>query len=796
MFKNYITVAWRNIIKDPYFSLIKVFGLAMGISLFFVVLSIINDQLSFDKFHPNAERVYRVNTTAVRKNGDIERYASSPFPLGAYLKNNYPAVEKIVRLNRSFNGRAIYRDKQIDIRGFFTDPEFFQVFGFQLMSGSTRNALQEPNSIVLNEATAKKFFNDSTPIGKTLAVEGLGNFTVTGVVKNPPGRTHIEFDVLGSNSFLSTLNEPSIQEWRNYYGTYLYVQIKKGADLHTLEDGFKRISKEQYEKLELESRDKSYAFYFQPLNKIVPGPLLSNNLGKALPTQFLWVMAVFAAIVLVSAAFNYNSLSLAKSLSRSKEIGIRKTNGALRHQLIVQFLIESIVTSLLAFLLASLAFHYFLKPFFENFGIFQMLEVRLSEGIFLYMIFAALCILVGLLTGLFPAIYLSSITTSQALRNLQNKRWLPKLGWRRVLLVTQFSAALLFVVILFNLYRQMNYVLKADYGFEKDNILNVDLQQNDFRTFKQAFATNHNVVAISGISHPIGTSRDRSVDVRIKATDEKEGVRDYTIDEDFINNLKLQLIAGKNFTADLPRDRELFVIVNQNFLQRFQLGTPVEALGKQILLEDSSMLSIIGVVKDFHFRPFTYNIEPLLLRYHPADITQMNIKLSGQNNNEAIAQLNETWKRLDKNREFNYGFMADELRASYREFMDLSNMLALIAFMAVAVACLGFLGLAMFMLKQKTKEISIRKVLGASLTQLFVLLSKNFFVIFIITIAVGLPLAVLVNQMVMQTFAYRVNPIGGYIGGISLLFTIVLLTVGSQIIRAAVANPAKTLRTE
>jgi putative ABC transport system permease protein len=227
----------------------------------------------------------------------------------------------------------------------------------------------------------------------------------------------------------------------------------------------------------------------------------------------------------------------------------------------------------------------FLKPFFENFGIFQMLEVRLSEGIFLYMIFAALCILVGLLTGLFPSIYLSSITTSQALRNLQNKRWLPKLGWRRVLLVTQFSAALLFVVILFNLYRQMNYVLKADYGFEKDNILNVDLQQNDFRTFKQAFATNHNVVAISGISHPIGTSRDRSVDVRIKATDEKEGVRDYTIDEDFINNLKLQLIAGKNFTADLPRDRELFVIVNQNFLQRFQLGTPVEALGKQILLK-------------------------------------------------------------------------------------------------------------------------------------------------------------------------------------------------------------------
>ena len=796
MFKNYINVAWRNIIKDPYFSLIKVFGLAMGISLFFVLLSIIKDQLSFDRFHPNADRVYRVNTTATRKNGDRESYASSPFPLGAYLKNNYPAVEKLVRLNRSFNGRAIYGEKQIDIQGFFTDPEFFQVFGFQLKSGSYANALQEPNSIVLNEATAKRFFNDSVPIGKTLVVEGLGNFTVTGVVKNPPGKTHIEFDVLGSNAFLANHPESSNHDWRNYYGTYLYLQIKKGADVHTLENGFEKIAKEQYAKLELESRDKSYAFYLQPLNRIVPGPILSNNLGKALPTQFLWVMAVFAAVVLISAAFNYNSLSLAKSLSRSKEIGIRKTNGALRHQLIIQFLIESVVTSLLAFVLASIAFHFFLKPFFENFGIFQMLEVELSEGIWLYVVFAVLCIMVGLVTGLFPSIYLSSISTSQALKDLQNKRWMPKLGWRRVLLVTQFTAALLFVIILFNLYRQMNYVMKADYGFAKENILNVELQQNDFRTFKQAFAQNHRVVSISGISHPIGTSRDRSVDVRIKSTDEKEGVRDYTIDEDFITNLKLQLVAGKNFSADLPKERELFVIVNQNFLQRFGLGSPIDALGKPVLLEDSLVVSIIGVVKDFHFRPFTYNIEPLLLRYHPSDIEQMNIKLSGQNNNETIAQLNEVWKKLDNTRPFNYSFMAEELRASYREFFDLSNMLALIAFMAVAVACLGFLGLAMFMLKQKTKEISIRKVLGASLTQLFLLLSKNFFKIFVITCVVGLPIGIMLNQLVMQTFAYRVNPIAGYVGGLLLLFVIVLITVGSQIIRAAIANPAKTLRTE
>jgi putative ABC transport system permease protein len=796
MIKNYLVIAWRNTWKNPTFSFIKIFGLAMGISLFLVLLSIIKDQLSFDRFHPNTDAVYRVNTEAIRKNGGTESYATSPFPLGAYLNDNYPDIEKMVRLNRSLRGRAKYGDKELGIQGFFTDPEFFEVFGFELLAGNSAEALKDPNSIILSQETAEKFFNNSNPVGKILVFEGLGNFTVTGVIKKPQGKTHIQFDALGANSYLRNIEATNVNDWLNYYSTYLYLHLKQGTKVESLANTFNPKVKEKYANLVLESRDKGYKFYFQPLSKIVPGPLLSNNLGRALPTEFLWVMGIFAGIVLISAAFNYNSLSLAKSLSRAKEIGIRKTNGAHRHQLITQFLIESVVTSLLAFLLASIAFHFFLKPFFENFTIFQKLQIELREDLLLYVIFAALCILVGLVTGLFPSLYLSSISTSQALKDLQNKRWLPRLGWRRVLLVTQFSAALLFVVLLLNLYRQMSYVVKADYGFEKDNIINIDLQDNDFRTFKQAFAENHNVTGISGISHSLGTSRDRSIDVRIDPTDDKQGVRDYTIDEDYINNLKLQLVAGKNFTADLPNNRELFIIVNENFVQQFQLGNPIDAIGKRVLLEDSLSVSILGVVKDFHFRPFTYNIEPLLLRYNPGDIQQINIKLSGQNNNVAIAQLNETWKRLDKGRRFSFEFMANEIRESYREFIDLSSLLALVAFMAVAVACLGFLGLVIFMLKQRTKEISIRKILGASMAQLLLLLSRSFIKIFIITCLVGLPLAILVNQFIMQVFAYRVNPLTGYITGLILILFIAIVTIGSQIVRAAIVNPVNALRSE
>jgi len=798
MFKNYFKIAWRNLKKNISFSLIKIFGLALGISLFLVLLTIINDQLSYDKFHPTPEKVYRINTEALRKSGGSERYASAPYPLGAFLKDNYPAIENMVRLNRSLSADALYEGKRLGIRGFFTDPSFFEMFGYEFLHGNKKFALQETNSIVLTQETSEKFFGKENPVGKIIELEGLENFTVTGVLKKAPGKTHLEFEALGSTGFLTSREgmREVTTDWRNYYGTYLYVQIKDANAKKIVEDGLAKAAGEQYAKLELESRDKGYSFFMQSLNKIVPGPILSNHMGRALPSQLLWVIGVLALIVLISAAFNYNSLVLAQSLSRAKEIGIRKTNGALRHQLIGQFLIESVLTSLLAFLVASLIFLFLLKPFFEGLTIFQEFDVALSGSLLLYIVFAGFSVVVGLITGLFPAFYLSSFTAIQALKDLRNKTWLPKLGLRKVLLVTQFSAALLFVILLINVYRQMTYVMNADYGFKKDNILNVELQRNDYQKVKEAFAQNHNVVNISGISHNLGTSRDHAIDVRLKETDDKLAVRDYTIDANYMDNIGLNLIAGKKFSSDLPINRELFVITNENFLQSFKLGTASDAIGKTIILEDSIQVSIIGVVKDFHFRPFTYNIEPLLLRYNPGDISQLNIQLSGINNEQAIAELETIWKSIDKSKPFVHQYFAEELKNSYREFKDVSNLLAMIAFMAVTVACLGFLGLVIFILRQRIKEISIRKVLGASAGQLTFLISKSFLKILFFTCLIGLPASIWINSMFMQTFAYRVNPLVSYIGGLALLVLIALITIGTQIIRVVITNPVNSLRSE
>ncbi|MEO6167278.1 MAG: ABC transporter permease [Chitinophagales bacterium] len=801
MLKNYIKVAWSNIRKDIAFSFINVFGLALGISLCLVLITIIKDQLGFDRFHPDAANIYRINTEAIRKDGGRERYASAPFLLGEELKTNYPFVKEVVQLSGRMREKVVYNEKQLLLDGFFSGQEFFNVFGFNLLFGDKSSALTQPNSIVLTENAASKFFGDENPVGKIITLKGLDDFTISGVIKRPPGKTHFEFDMLISSIGLPMYEKEEkamhiTDDWKNYYANHLYVLLKDKKSASTLENEFVSISKAHYDNVVMESRDKGYRFYLQPLNKIVPGPMLSNNLGKALPSQLLWAIGVLALIVLISAGFNYNSLSLAKSLSRAKEIGIRKVSGALRHQLVLQFLTESVFTSLLAFLLAALLFHFFLRPIFEGLTIFQEMNVELHEDPALYGLFALFCILIGLISGIFPAWYLSSFSPSEALKNLKGKMWMPKLGFRKALLVTQFAAALLFTISLINIFRQLSYVADADYGFKKDNIINIELQGNEYAKFSTAIAQNSDVVKVSGISHSLGTWQDRDIDVRIKEADEKFAVRDYSIDANYISNLEIQLVAGKNFTSDIPADRELFAIVNESFLKRFELGTPSEALTKSILVGDSMQLSIIGVVKDFHFKPFTYSIEPLLLRYNTADITQLNVQIAGADASKTVAQLEKTWKRLDKAQPFTYNFFSDELRDTYKEYNDITYLLQLVALMSVIVACLGFLGLVIMLAKQRIKEISIRKVLGASVWEITSLLSKSFIRLLIIACLIGLPLSILVNTLIMGEFAYRTNSFTGYAGGVILLLFIALLTISSEIFRAATVNPVKSLRTE
>lgn len=801
MIKNYFNIAWRHFTKNKVFSFINICGLAFGLSLCMSIMVIIKDQLSYDRFHPHADRTYRINTEAIRNDGGIESYASSPLPLSIELKQTYPFIEDAVNLTRGLKGEAQVDSKTISVEGYFTNNDFLNVFGYELLFGDKTTLFHRPNDIVLTQKTSEKFFQNLNPVGKMITIKGSGDFTVTGVLKNPPGKTHLDFDLLGSDSFLPTADKltpdfPVTGNWLNYYASYTYVTLKNNRYRSEFQNALAALSRERYKNIKLESRDKGYQFVLQPLTKIVPGPVLSNNMGKALPVEMLWALGIFALIIVISAAFNYNSLSLAQALSRAKEIGVRKAAGAQRYQLILQFLTQSVFMCFLSMLVALGIYHFALIPFFKSFSLFKEFDISFNEDLVLVVGFILFSVITGLIAGVFPSLYISSFNPSKSLKDAGSLEFFRKLGLRKILLVIQFSAALLFVITLINIYRQINYLQKADYGFRKDNIINVNLQGNNYELVKHAFEKQNGVVEVSGISHSMGTWRDRSIDVRLNHSAEKFPARDYAVDTGYINNLSLNLIAGKNFTRDLPSNRDLYIIVNEEFLKFFKLGTPSAAINKHLILGDSINVSILGVLKNFHFKPFTYRIEPMILRYNLDDVAELNIRLEKGNEQQTLSRLQVAWNSIDTKHSFSYHFFADELKDTYQFYNDITKFIGLIAFMAVTIACMGLLGLVLFVLKHRTKEIGIRKILGAGVTQIGWMLSANFGKLLLLSCLLGLPIGVFLDQLLFRQFAYRINLVTGYTTGVLLLMVFAAITIGSQVINAANSNPVKSLRTE
>ncbi len=800
--KHYLKLAWADLIRHKFFSFLNVTGLAFGISLCMVIITIIRSQLTYDRFHPSPEKTFRINTEALHKNGSTERYATSPLPLANYLKDNYAFVTDAVSLTGGLSGDAQYKEKTIFINGFLSNTSFFNVFGYKLKYGDAPSALDDPNALVLTHTASLKLFGSAVnPIGQVLSVQGLGNFMVSGVLEEPKGKTHLEFDAIGSNKALPALEKnnkifPVLNKWENYFTAYTYVLLQNESDKDKITQSLASISSKQYSGQQLEANDEGYKLYPQPIHKIIPGAVLSNNMGKTLPEDVLWYLAAVGLIVIACAGFNYNSLTLARALSRSKEIGIRKTAGARKYQLVIQFLVQSVVAALVALVAAAMFFHYLLRPYIEDIEIFKSAGIILYEDVWLYVLFMIFTIIVGLFSGLFPALYLASFNPLNALRSSTSFGLTPKLSFRKVLLAVQFAIALFFVIGLVNISRQINFVLGADYGFQKDNIITVNLQNNDYVKVRQQLSAVTGVMVVSGSSHSMGTTRDRSVDVKFNKAEEAFRVKDFTIDEYYLESFGLSLAAGQNFKKELSALGEKVILVNETFVNFFRLGSPAAAIGKSIILSDSVNVTIQGVLKDFNYQPLTKAILPVIFRYNTTDISQLNIVLNTTDVSGALLQLTKAWKGFDNTNAFKYSFLSDELRQAYTQYSSLPRLLGLIAILSIIVAGLGLVGLAAFTLKQRLKEITIRKILGATVTEIALLLSKSFALMVVAGLIIGLPVSVHLTNLFMQNFAFRINPFLGYLIAAGLLIGTVFLSVGIQIIRTAKMNPVKNLRTE
>lgn len=803
MLRSILTTALRNITRQRSFSLINLLGLSIAMSLGLLIIMIVRDQYTFDNFHHAVDKIYRVNTRAIRAGGGSEPYASSPLPLGGAIAEDHTFAEKVVRIESRFQGDAVYGSVNVPLSGFVSEPSFFEVFNFPFEKGDPSTALKDPKGIVLTTPAAEKLFGDQDPIGKTFSFGRFGEFHVTGVLKPFISKTHFEFELIGSLEAVPSLERQgvmreAIESWNNYYAGYNYFTLKDGRTREEAEAALAAISKKYYAGLKLETRDSGYEFYLQPLAAITPGPNLSNNMGNGVPEIVLIFMGALAAVVMVMACFNYTNLMIAKSLTRAREIGVRKVMGAQRVQVFTQFVGEAMVFASIA-LVFSWVLLQALKPAFMQLGLAQSFDVSLNEDVRLYLFFVAFAIVTGIIAGLLPAGYLSAFKPIKVLKDSGGLKVYSRLTFRKALIVTQFALSIVFIIVVLVVYNQINYTLNKDYGITETNTVNVRLQGVAFEKFANEAAKVPGIVRIGGVSHPLGTWADRSSDYKRNLNDEPFGMRDFMVDNNYIANLDLQFLAGRNFDPAEEGTLERHVILNEKALPLFGLKDPVSAVGQTLYTDDSLMLTVIGVVKNFHFRPLSYEIGPLALRYDLDELSYLSARVVPGQEIAVKAQLEAAWKQVDPVHRFEAKTMEEEIDEAYTRggFSDMLNVIGYVCFLAITLACLGMLGMAMYATQTRTKEIGIRKVMGAGAWQLVLILSRSFLVLIAIAIVVGAPIGYMIGGMFLENYAYKI-PISFMImfSGVTVVVLMGALTIASQTWRAAVVNPVNSLRYE
>jgi putative ABC transport system permease protein len=802
MFRSILTTALRNILRNRSFSVINLVGLSISMSLALLIILVIREQYSFDKFHSDDDRIYRVNTRAIRVNGGVEDYASAPLPVAEALRVDYTLVEDMVRVNRRFNGDAIYGSVNVPLRGLLADQSFLQVFNFPLENGNQATALTDPRSIVLTSQAKEKLFGTGEALGRTVTVSGYGEFIITGVLKPFVGKTHFEFEMLGSMNALTSFEKDGIvgkitDNWNDYYSTYTYFKIKDGKPKEDVQKALVKIATENYKGIRLETRDKGYEFFLMNLAEITPGPLLSNQMGQGMPMILIYMLGSLVAIVMVMACFNYTNLMIAKSLTRAREIGVRKIVGAQRFQVFLQFVGEAVVFSLICLVFSYLIMQ-LLKPAFMQLNIAREFATQLNEDYILYLYFFLFAVGVGVIAGLLPAGYLSAFKPATVLKSANIKVY-NKLTFRKALIVTQFTLSIAFIIVVLVVYRQVNFLVTTDYGINDKNILNIRLQGMEFEKLANEVKVLPGVVSVGGVSHQLGTWADGASDYKKDREEEAFVMRDFVVDENYITNLDLKFLSGENFNQANQTTNESHVILNEQALPLFNFKDPVSAIGQTIYTDDSVMLTVSGVVKDFHFRPLSYQIGPVALRYRTADLNFVSVRIVPSQKEIIIASVEAIWKKLDPIHPVEFKMMEDEIDDAYTQagFMDILKIVGYISFLAISLACLGMLGMAMYSTQTRMKEIGVRKVMGASSRQVAVLLSKTFLLLMAIAAVIGIPIGYFFGDQFLSTYAYKVEISAGLIlTGIFIVGVLGIVTVWSQTWKAAASNPVRSLRYE
>lgn len=782
MLKNYFKTAFRNLWRNKGYASINLLGLAIGLATFILISLYVKDELSYDRYNIKADRIFMMKENA-NWTGKWEICSMTSAPMGPALVRDYPEVENQVRIVPSFKATLKYRDKTFSEYPNFADASIFDIFTLPLVYGQPANMLKEKNTVALSQTMSRKLFGNENPVGKVISFNGDINLRVDGVFEDVPHNSHIQFDVLIS---FETLTDESIgwkEEINNWgpHNNYTYLLLRSAGQAKQLEKQFPAFIQKYMGK---ESQAK-----YRPFLE----PLTSLHLKTA--SASLKIFTIVSIFILLLACINYINLATARSGKRAREVGMRKVVGASRRQIIGQFLGESVILTFIAFLIALSLAEIFL-PLFRNITQKPLFMASIFQWKFMFFLIGT-TILVGLLSGFYSAFYLSFV---QPVTVLKGKILSPK-GQnvlRKSLVIFQFIVSIFLVIASITIYRQVDYMKNCDLGFDKENVIYLELNspniQEKVQVLKQELLQNPEITNASASFYIIGRGGG-GWGVKTDQMAEETSMTAYKVDPDFLSTFNIKLKSGRDFLKNSPSEYQTAFLLNELAVKKLELG---DGIGKQVEMQGKRGI-VVGVVKDFNFASLHNEKEPLIITLDdgPFGFHFLNLKIRTNDFNKTISFIEKTWKEIEPVQPFNYRFLDETLDKQYAQDSRMAKIILIFTVLAVIIACLGLFGLTMFTIEQKNKEIGIRKVFGGSISSISRLLAGDFLKWVIISFVIASPLAWFVMNKWLQNFPYREGvSIGTYLISFLIIVAIAMATVFVQIHRAARMNPVDALKYE
>ncbi len=789
MIKNLITAAFRHILKHPGYSILNILGLSMGIASAMFLIIYVSDEVSYDRHHEKADRIYRVSSK-ITEPDDQFTWIVAQIPFGPQVVQDYPEVQAFVRFINMPRAVYKYEETEFNEEGFFyADSTLFDIFTYKVLQGEVVSALREPGKIILTEKVARRYFGTGDPIGKTLTT-GTTVFEVTGVIEDVPFNSHFRFDALASRKNLPA----QLGSWGNF-GVFTYLLFPADFDVKAFEEKMQGMYAAHMESI-FGSLNIKIEYILEPITRI---HLYSTNANEPEPTgsiTYVYIFAIVAIFLVLIAAMNYMNLATARSSRRAREVGLRKVVGSRRSLLVLQFISESTIFTVISLIISMLILVALLPKFNLLAGKNFDLQVIHSPVVLISLL--AVILVVGILGGSYPAFFLSRFSPVTVLKGEITQGSAGSL-FRKVLVVIQFTVSVIMIICTLVVFRQLNYLKTMDQGFDQENVVGLQLNgpmASKYPVLKQALRENPDIKFVGGTNTPVGEGSGKVLfNVETDQGMSSRGINFAVVDYDFIETLGIKMAEGREFQEDMPSDTLTGVVVNETFVKR--MGW-TEAIGKKVELGDENTIRarVIGVMKDYHQTGMYNEIESLLLVTRPLN-NVVYIKLSGENVDETLSFIETTWKEVFPDQPFTYTFLSERFNRQFEADEKRGLIFTLFTILAILIACLGLFGLASYMVEQRTKEVGIRKVFGADEGTILRLISKDFLILVVISIVIAFPVAYYFMSHWLSNYVYRTT-LGAMVFILAGVITLVITfaTISYKACQAAVMNPANSIKTE